>query len=318
MAIQKKRPLHKVDCYLKWLHLKVSKEYREASQEILRLQNAVVEADERFRAAYAAYLPYLEPRVPDSPEKQIGQKEYWEAEKSARQAQEALTAIEDETCRKFGIVQWWNPDDDSITIADADCLFSAPALVEVLDPGRDKMIDLHAEARRALWNPKELEKTWSEPPLWKTKLDKEGCLLLKVYLNAPLEEIERAIGRLLRFYRDKPKTRNRPDTRQKGIEVFLAWKKDHDLGTVAQTLQLSLTTTRRLFRETFRKVYGDRPPRKQKARKAADFVDIPSHVSDCARCQNGARTGKWGDFCDIAKAAIDQDSNWGWILSGQL
>src|SRR5215831_11795694 len=69
MAIQKQRPPYKVECYLKWLRLRNSKEYREASQEIRQLQDGVRKSDERFSSAQSAYMPYLEQSVPDSIEK---------------------------------------------------------------------------------------------------------------------------------------------------------------------------------------------------------------------------------------------------------
>ncbi len=47
-------------CYAKWLQLKASKEYREASQEIRRLQERQRVAEERFGVARDTYLPFLQ------------------------------------------------------------------------------------------------------------------------------------------------------------------------------------------------------------------------------------------------------------------
>lgn len=138
MAVQKKLSPHTIGCYLKWLRLKASKEYRVASQEILRLHEQLREADNCLGAAHGVYRPYLEPNVPDSTDKQVAQQKYWAAHEAATKAQEAVTNKEAEACKRFDLIQWWDPDDISTTIDNADCVVSPSFSVVVVEPPQIK------------------------------------------------------------------------------------------------------------------------------------------------------------------------------------
>lgn len=136
---------HQVDCYVRWLKLKKSKEYREASLEIRQLQDRLREAEEHLRAAHDAYQPFLEADVPDSKKKRDIRKKYWTAEGAATKALKALSAKEAGTCKKFGLDQWWAPEDVSVGLQDAQHIVIPFFPVVVLDPTPDKRADLNAE-----------------------------------------------------------------------------------------------------------------------------------------------------------------------------
>ena len=313
MAIKKPRRSPKdkpsqdtVSCYVKWLQLKHSKEYRESSEKIRRLQEFLDTAEERFRAAHHTYVRYLGPDTLDSPEKQAACQQYWTTEESAKKAQEALTAKTDETCNKFGLFQWWDPDDANITLKDARDLFALTASVEVLDPIKDKMVDLHAEARRSL----EREGTWLEPPYWKTKLDKEGCLAVKIRLNDPIEEIERAFWRLVDYYRQEPpKTRRRPDKVAQALDTWVCYEEHKVFSVVAQRLGRKVSTVKGQYVRACTLIHGQQPTGSIKRRRAGIVSDpageFQNHLGSCSRCQK-AETGD--EMCAKFKAFVTQDT----------
>lgn len=299
---------HQVDCYVKCLRLKESQEYREASQEIRRLQERVREADDRFMAARDAYLPYLDPRVHDSAEKQISRQEYLAAEESAEKMEEALSLKKGETCKKFGLVQWWDPD-DLITIKDATDIFSPSLSVVVLDPAPDKRVDWYTKVRKEAQRALASEGVWLEPPRRYTKADKEGWLTLKVNLNAPLEESEPAISRLLRVNRvNTPKTRNRPDKVAAALETFVCYEQMKQFSAVAKHLQRSINTVKGQYVRAFVLIHGQPPTGSIKQRRVGivrdPAGDFQAHLGSCSRCQKD--TVK--EWCPKWKAYVTQDT----------
>ncbi|MCH8041463.1 MAG: hypothetical protein IH977_14140 [Nitrospinae bacterium] len=310
MANRNDKPFqHQVDCYVKWLRLTESIEYREASQEIRRLQERVSKADERYSAAHVAYVPCLEPNVPDSTEKQIIKQKYWTAEKSARKAQEALTAKEAETCQMFGLLQWWDPD-DPVTIKDATDIFSPCLSVVVLDPAPDKRVDFYAtvgkEGRRTL----EREGTWIEPHRMSTNADKDGWLTLKVNLNASLEASERAIRHLLRVNRvNPPQTRTRPDKVAEALEAWVCYEETKQFSAVAKQLQRPVNTVKGQYVRACDLIHGQRPTGSIKQRRIGMVRDpareFNTHYTGCAKCRK-AKTPE--EFCPRWVAWVNQDA----------
>jgi len=310
MAIQKQRPPYKVECYLKWLRLRNSKEYREASQEIRQLQDGVRKSDERFSSAQSAYLPYLEQSVPDSIEKRISQKKYWKAEESARKAQAALSSKEEETCKRFGVIQWWDPDDDRITIEDADCVVSPVLSVIVVQPTSDKRVDWNTKIDKDMRRTLEREGKATEPPRTYTMADKDGWLTLKINLNAPLEESERAIKWHLRVNRgDPPNTRKRPDKDAEALEAWVLYEQKKNFQAVANHLNQPVNTVKgQVVRATFL-IFGQRPTGSIKRRRVGIIRDPASeyqaHLSTCSRCNNPKTVE---DMCPKFIAYVNQDT----------
>lgn len=307
MAKQKKWQPNKVDCYVKWLRLKVSKVYREALQEIRQLQECVRKADEHLKVAGEDYQPFIVSGAPDSTDKHVVRERYLAAEESAKNALEALSRKEEETCRKFDLFQWWDTDDPSITIENAHCLFDDSRLVEVLDPGHgQRMLDPHEEARRAF----ESGDTWCESQPWKYKLDKDGCLTLKINLNAPIEEIEDAIARTLRFFRqDPPKTRRRPDKNAAALETWDCYDRLRNFQAVSELLRRPVGTVKGQYIRACELIFGQRPTGSIKHRRAGILSDpageFQSHHKLCSRCQQAVTAD---DFCPKFLSFTDQDT----------
>lgn len=307
--IQKKSPpdklsKHQVDCYVKWLQLKASKEYHEASKEIRQLQKA----SDRYNAAHTAYLPFLDPSVPDSTEKEIRRQEYWAAEESNRKAQEALSSREDEMCKKFGLDQWWDPDDKTITIENSQYLFNYSYAVEVLDPAPDKKVDWFTKVRKEGSRTLEREGAFEEPSHRYTQADDEGWLTLRVNLNAPLEEVEKAIHWHLRVNRENPpKTRNRPDKNAAALETWVCYEQEKLYSTVSKRLKRPVSTVKGQYVRACVLIYGQKPSGSIKQRRAGIFRDPASefqdHYGSCNRCQ---KANAAGEMCSRFLAFVNQ------------
>jgi len=309
MATRNDKPLqHQADCYVKWFRLKGSNKYQKASQEIRRLKERVRKADERYFAANVSYSSYLERSVPDSTEKQIKQ-EYWVAEKEAKQAQEALTNKEEETCKIFGLLQWWDPD-EPVTIKDATDIFSPCFSVVVLEPAPDKRVDPYEEIAKEGRRKLKSEGKWTEPLRKYTKADKDGWLTLKVNLNAPLEESERAIRYYLRVNRvNPPKIRNRSDKVAAALETWVCYEEKKLFSAVVRQLRRPVTTVKGQYVRASLLIHGKRPAGSIKQRRAVfvkdPFAEFQAHYGSCSRCKKADTVEK---MCPKFIAFVDQDS----------
>lgn len=305
----RKRPgQHQIDCYVKWLRLKLSKEYHEVSQEIRRLRECLCEAGEQYRAAHHAYLPYLESNVPDSMEKRIRKQTYWRSQEAATVAQCALTSKQDETCQKFGLCQWWGPRDADVTIQEASDLFSdTPPLVTVLPV---------VPSKRMRGKVDRLKMTSSTEACLKMQrsihVDTEGWISLKVNLNAPLEHIERHINRLLRLYRTPPKTRHRPDKDEQALETWGCYEEKKSFAGVARQLGRKVSTVKGQYVRACDLIYAQRPTGSMKQRRAgivrAPGDEFQAHYASCHRCQNANTADK---MCPRFLAFVSQETKAG-------
>jgi hypothetical protein len=278
-----------VDCYVKWLRLKDSKEYREASQEILRLKQDLERVADRFEKAHAAYEPFLSCSVPaDGEETRKAQHEYWQAESAYREARTTLDSKEQEACRRFGLFQWWDPDDSSITIKNAPAVVGPSSSVEVLDPPQGKRMG------------------------WHTQSDRDGWLTLKVNLKAPLDQSEEMIARLLRLHRGTlrhPNTRNRPDSNTKALEVWVCYQEHPNFSAVARQLHRKVSTVKGQYIRGCLLVRGTRPTGPMKQRRASIVTDpaleYQNHYSKCSQCQKAVTAGQ---MCPRFLAYVAQDT----------
>lgn len=297
-------------CYVKWLRLKGSKEYQEASEDIRRLRRAQHGAEEHLCGSHDAYRPYLESGAPNSPERETARQAYWEAEEAEKMACEALSAKEDELHKKFGLVQWWDPDDASVTIKDASCIVSPSPPVVILDPEPGKKVDLNAEADNEMRRSLERTGMAVEPPRRYTSADKDGWLTLKVNLNRPLDEVERVIRWLLRKHRwNPPKTRNRPDKIAKALETWVSYEERKCFTEVARHLGRPISTVKGQYVRACVLLFGQRPSGSIKQRRAGIVADpawqFEAHLGLCNRCQKADSADK---FCPKWAAYVNQDS----------
>lgn len=169
------------------------------------------------------------------------------------------------------------------------------------------MVDIHTEARLSL----ESQGTWCQPPLWKTMLDKEGCLTLKLTLDAPLEEIELAVGRILRLCRPEPrKTRNRPDKDAAALETWACYEETKRFSVVAKQLQRPVNTVKRQYVRGFELIHGQRPTGTIKQRRAGIMIDpatdYRNHEGSCVRCK---KANTIEQMCPKFVAFLTQDTS---------
>lgn len=149
-----------------------------------------------------------------------------------------------------------------------------------------------------------------EPPRRHTKADKDGWLTLKINLNAPLDECERAIRWHLRVNRvDPPKTRNRPDKIVEALEAWDCYEKAKQFSAVAQKLRRPVSTVKGQYVRACVLIHGQRPNGSIKQRRAGIVGDpageFKTHLESCSRCQK-ANTGD--NFCPKFLSFVTQDT----------
>lgn len=296
---------HRVDCYVKWLRLKKSKEYRDASREIRLLRTRKEEAEARRDKAYQDYVLYLERSEPDSPEQQAAKQAYGGAETDTERVTCELTTLEERTCQQFGLCQWWDPDDAKITLNTASDLFSnASPLVSVIRPALQRR---ESAADRLIQTSS--TSAWLD---WRRHADigQDGSLTVKINLNdGPLEQIEQELSRLLSFYRKPLKTRRRPGKDEEALETWSSYEAMKRFSTVAQQLKRRVNTVKGQYVRACLLIDGQRPTGSIKQRRVRPMEDpsqeFQNHFGSCTRCQK-ADTAE--QMCPKYLAYVDVDS----------
>lgn len=270
-----------VDCCVKWIRLKRDKKFLQVSKKLRDLKDHREATYERFAEAHKVYESMFDsvgPKIDGA------QKRYWEAKEEYQKANDDLENKEQEVCRRFGLFMWWDPDDPSITIDNAQAVFGPSFLVEVFRP--------------PLGQPRTM-----------VKASKDRKLILEVNLDAPLEKTEQSIGRLLRLYRSKPKTRNRPDKNAEALESWFTYENIKQFSAAAKELNHPVNTVKAQYVRACVLIYGKRPTGSIKQRRAGIVRDpageYQAHFGSCSRCQKAETADK---ICPRFLAFVNQDT----------
>jgi len=305
-VFQQARTRIQVECFLKLFRLRKTTEYLEASEKIRALEVRRDEADSLLGEAKSVYIPFLNKR-PDL------QTKYRLAEKRANEAEKSLSDEIEKTCLRFGLIQWCPPE-AHVTIEDAPCFIQPSRPIVLVEPPRDRRIDLNAEADREMRRKLEQDGTAEEPPRRHTMADKEGWLTLKIQTRAPLPELEAALRIILRQNRfDPPKTRNRPDKNALALQTFACYTETPDFYSVSKALHRRLRVVKCEYIRGHVLVYGQKPARLSKQDELSDILSnigddqagkYQSHLSSCSRCNNAKNADQ---FCKKWAAYVNQD-----------
>ena len=140
--------------------------------------------------------------------------------------------------------------------------------------------------------------------------DNEGWLTFKVNIGAPLEELEQAIGRLLRINRwSPPEGRHRPDKDAEALEALVCYEQTKQFSLVAKHLKRSVSTVKGQYVRAYSLIHGQKPSGSIKQRRAGIMRD-PSgefwaHFGSCNSCQNADSAD---DLCPKFLSHIDRNT----------
>jgi hypothetical protein len=217
-------------CYVQWLKLKRSPDYRKASSNIVALQRLTKESEQRLAEAYVTYQRYF-PAVFNSDETaghassdcEKVREAYVKAEETCRSCSKRLDTAKEEAAQRFGIFMWWDPEDGSITYENADCIIGPSPVAHVVE------LSYQDRLNRSPY------------------IDKSGWMTLRVNAAAPLEALESLISSLLRLHRITRKGRHRPDKDCLALEIFELYQECLNFRLLAKRLKRSASTIKRQY-----------------------------------------------------------------------
>jgi len=300
-----------VDCYLRWLRLKSDPEYLRESEKIRQLNDAVCKAEQHAKDTYSLHKNVLKrSRLSSNEAYKAAQEECQKTEEFARVAGKACEEEEKRICEKFGISQWWPPEDNNLGMENARYIFEPLPSIQIIPPPPDMEIDLNAEGIKRMWQDLLHAKSVVEPPQKYTMADKNGWLTIKINLQAPLNELEEAIRRELRRHRYfQPSGRNRPDKDAAALEVWDGYVHEKRFSVVAKKLGRKVSTVKGQYVKAHILIHGQRPSGSIKQRRAGKMRDpqgeFSAHYGSCSRCQKADSADK---LCSKFLAYIDQDT----------
>lgn len=298
----------KVECFVKWLKLKRSTEYLQAERTLTSLRQELAKAERSLETARANYFDGQNSLT--ELERDTAQKDYWDAEGYVEKAQTALSEEIEKVRERFDLVQWWSPEDTTVTVDNADCVVNSSLPIRVIPPPPGKHMDLNAEGMKEMLRTLDREGTAAEPRRRYTLADKDGWLTLKVNLATPLEELEQAIGRILRINRwDPPKGRHRPNKDAEALETWVCYEQEKQFSLVAKQLSRKVSTVKGQYVRAYVLLHGQKPSGSIKQRRAGTIGDpageFQAHLHSCSRC---SKADSADALCPKYKSYVLQDT----------
>ena len=293
---RKQHPLmsEHVRCYVEWLRLKMSPDYRKASDKIRRLE-----------AKHRNFLSMGLKKATHTLKENatgltFGRPAAKRSQRLARRAATSVLKAKEEVCKRFGLTIWAHPDDPSVTFANADAIVPPRFPVYAIGPSRTVPVGGRNLGTRATV---------------------DGWLTLKIDLLQPLEDTERIVAGFLRAHRRAfvvPKHRLRPASVLKALEVWDCYSKNPQFSSVASQLRRKPSTVKGQYVRGHVLVCGSKPSGSMKQRRLVSIGGDPaeefqSHLASCSRClqADSADTlcGKWAAFVSQDQVAVREKPN---------